>query len=85
MNQIGPANFADYVKAFGFGSYTHIDIDESAGSISGVASKKDIYATTGAFGQGLTVTPLQLALGYGALANGGKLMQPYIVEQVAET
>lgn len=82
MNQIGPAKFADYVKAFGFGTSTGIDIDESAGNISGVLTHKDIYASTGAFGQGLTVTPLQLASAYSALANGGKLMQPYLVDQI---
>lgn len=82
MNKIGPAKFADYVKAFGFGKASNIDLDESAGSISGVLTKKDIYATTGAFGQGLTVTPLQLAAAYSALANGGKLMQPFVVDRV---
>lgn len=82
MNQIGPAKFADYVKAFGFGTATNIDVDEASGSISGVLTHKDIYATTGAFGQGLTVTPLQLASAYSALANGGKLMQPYLVDRI---
>lgn len=82
MNTIGPARFADYVKAFGFGSASRVELDESAGNISGPLSKKDIYATTGAFGQGLTVTPLQLAMAYGALANGGKLMQPYVVDRI---
>ena len=82
MNQIGPAKFADYVKAFGFGSKTNVDLDETAGNISGPLSKKDIYATTGSFGQGLTVTPLQLATAYAALANGGKLMQPYVVDRI---
>ena len=82
MSQIGADKFSQYVKAFGFGSPTNIDLDESSGNISGVASKKDIYADTGAFGQGLTVTPLQLAAAYGVMANGGKLMQPYIVAKV---
>lgn len=82
MNQIGPSKFADYVKAFGFGALTKVDVDETAGNITGVLSKKDIYATTGAFGQGLTATPLQLASAYGALANGGKLMQPFVVDQI---
>jgi len=82
MNQIGPSKFADYVKAFGFGSATHVELDESIGNIAGPISKKDIYATTGAFGQGLTTTPLQLAAAYAALANGGKLMQPYVIDQI---
>lgn len=82
MNQIGPSKFADYVKAFGFGSLTNIDLDETAGNIAGPISKKDIYATTGSFGQGLTATPLQVAVAYAALANGGKLMQPFVVDRV---
>ncbi|MEK7636923.1 MAG: penicillin-binding protein 2 [Patescibacteria group bacterium] len=82
MEQIGPAKFADYVQAFGFGSPTKIDLDEAGGDISGLKTGKEIYAATGAFGQGMTVTPLQLAAAYGALANGGKLMQPYVVDRI---
>lgn len=82
MNQIGASKFADYIRAFGFGSPTKLDLDESAGNISGPLTHKDIYATTGSFGQGLTVTPLQLAAAYGAMANGGKLMRPYIVDRI---
>ncbi len=82
MEQIGAKTFAKYVEAFGFGQPTHIDMDETAGNISGVKTFKDIYADTGAFGQGLTVTPLQLAAAYAALANGGHLMQPYIVDRI---
>ncbi len=81
MNQIGASKFADYVKAFGFGSPTNIDLDETSGNITGVQTHKDIYASTGAFGQGLTTTVLQMASAYGALANGGKLFQPYIVSK----
>lgn len=84
MEQIGAAKFADYVKAFGFGSPSEIDLDEAAGNISGPLTHKEIYAATGSFGQGMTVTPLQLATAYGALANGGKLMQPYIVDRVQQ-
>ncbi|MEK7537619.1 MAG: penicillin-binding transpeptidase domain-containing protein, partial [Patescibacteria group bacterium] len=82
MEQVGPAKFADYVQAFGFGSPTKIDLDEAGGDISGLKTGKEIYAATGAFGQGMTVTPLQLAAAYGALANGGKLMQPYVVDRI---
>ncbi|MBI5467426.1 MAG: penicillin-binding protein 2 [Candidatus Kerfeldbacteria bacterium] len=82
MNQIGAKTFAQYVKAFGFGQATNVDVAESEGNIAGPLTHKDIYATTGSFGQGLTVTPLQLAMAYASLSNGGHLMQPYIVEQV---
>ncbi len=82
MQQIGPKTFTKYVQAFGFGQPTHVDLEEAAGNMSGLKTGKDIYADTGAFGQGLTVTPLQLAAAYGALANGGKLMQPYVVDRI---
>ncbi|MBI3573258.1 MAG: penicillin-binding protein 2 [Candidatus Kerfeldbacteria bacterium] len=84
MRTIGPDTFAKYVKAFGFGQPTGLDLNEKPGNISGPASGKEIYAVTGAFGQGLTVTPLQLAMAYGALANGGKLMRPYVVDYLAK-
>lgn len=82
MREIGPETFAKYVKNFGFGQPTHIDLEEATGNLVGLKTGKEIYAATGSFGQGLTVTPLQLAAAYGAIANGGKLMQPYVVDRV---
>lgn len=82
MQSIGPERFEEYVKAFGFGQATGVELDERPGNISTLATGRDIYATTGSFGQGLTVTPLQLASAYGAIANGGKLMQPYVVDRI---
>lgn len=84
MRQIGEDTFAKYVKAFGFGSATNVDLDEASGNLAGLKTGKEIYAATGSFGQGLTVTPLQLAAAYGAIANGGTLMQPYIVDRVKQ-
>lgn len=84
MNQIGASRFSDYVQAFGFGSPTGIDVDEASGNISGVETHKDIYATTGSFGQGLTATPLQLATAYSAMANGGNLVRPYLVAKIVK-
>lgn len=80
--QIGNDVFDSYLHKFGFGQPTGIEIPEKFGSISGVDTGKDIYAATGAFGQGLTVTLLQLADAYGAIANGGKLMKPYVVDRI---
>lgn len=82
MQSIGPSTFERYVQAYGFGAPTGIEISEATGTISSLSQGKDIYAMTGSFGQGLTVTPLQLAVAYGALANGGKLMQPYLIDSV---
>lgn len=88
MRSIGPAVFAEYVKNFGFGVKTGIELEgEASGNISGITAKKirPISAANASFGQGLSVTPLQMALAFGALANGGKLMKPYIVKEVRDS
>ncbi len=82
MQQIGPTTFERYVQAYGFGTPTGVEVDEAPGNISALAQGKDIYAITGSFGQGITVTPLQLAAAYAALANGGTLMRPYLIETI---
>lgn len=82
-NLIGNDTLYDYFQKFGFGVKLGID---SAGETSGsVLSKKlwrDISRSTMAFGQGISVTPLQLVMAYQALGNDGKLMKPYLVDSV---
>ncbi len=82
--QIGNQNFLNYVKRFGFGAKTGIDLPgESAGNLSNldnVNSKIDYY--TASFGQGITITPIQLVTAYSAIANGGELMKPQIVDKI---
>ncbi len=81
--KIGLEKFYDYVKKFGFGTETGIELDrEVPANIASLKEKQEIYMATASFGQGLTVTPLQIAVAYGALANGGKVMQPYIVDEI---
>jgi cell division protein FtsI/penicillin-binding protein 2 len=82
MQQIGPKLFETYIKNFGFGTKTGFGLSESAGNISALAGGKEIYAMTGSFGQGLTVSTLQLANAYAAIANGGKLMKPYVIDEI---
>ena len=85
MKSIGPEIFTEYVKNFGFGEKTGIELEgESVGNIAELKAKKikPISAATASFGQGISVTPLQMAMAYGALANGGKLMKPYVVKEV---
>jgi cell division protein FtsI/penicillin-binding protein 2 len=80
---VGPEGFRRYVQAFGFGRETGIELDtESAGNVSSLDKKGDIWPATASYGQGITTTPLQLAAGYGALANGGTLLRPYVVGEV---
>jgi len=70
---------------FGFGSPTGIDV---AGEVGGlvrdpeVREWRQIDLANGAFGQGVAVTPLQLATAYSAMVNGGQLVQPHVVESV---
>ncbi|MDD2680932.1 MAG: penicillin-binding protein 2 [Patescibacteria group bacterium] len=85
MLQTGPEVFANYVKNFGFGEGTGIELgSESPGNINNLLNKKikEIDAATASFGQGLAVTPLQMLMSYQALANQGTLMKPYIVQKI---
>ncbi|OIO48927.1 MAG: hypothetical protein AUJ34_02120 [Parcubacteria group bacterium CG1_02_41_12] len=82
QRQIGNEKFKDYVEKFGFGRTTDIELgNEVSGNISSLYKDGDIYAATGSFGQGITVTPIQMVMAYAAIANGGKLMQPYLIAQ----
>lgn len=85
MRQAGPKIFADYVKDYGFGERSGIELGaESTGSIGNLLSNKvrEIDAATASFGQGLSVTPLQMVMSYQAIANKGIMMKPYIVQAI---
>lgn len=80
---VGNVKFKDYVERFGFGSLTNIDLPaEADGNIKNLEHiKRDVEYYTASFGQGITVTPLQIAVAYSALANGGFIMRPQIIEK----
>ncbi|MFH1866527.1 MAG: penicillin-binding protein 2 [Patescibacteria group bacterium] len=83
MRQAGADNFRQIVEAFGFGALTEIELPtEVKGSINSLYDGKEIYLATASFGQGISVTPLQLLTAYAAIANKGKLMKPYIVSEI---
>jgi stage V sporulation protein D (sporulation-specific penicillin-binding protein) len=84
---MGNRNFSDYIKRFGFGEQTGIDLfGESAGNVSNLKNlKSNIQFFTAAFGQGITVTPIQLISAYNAIANGGILVKPQIVDKIAHS
>jgi len=82
QRQLGKKSFREYVKAFGFGQKTGIGLTpESAGDISPLDRKGDVFAATASYGQGITVTPLQMTSAFAALANQGTLMRPNIVAE----
>jgi len=81
--KVGHENFKKYSEDFGFGRKTEIDLcGESAGNISSLDKKGEIYLATASFGQGITTTPIQLARAYSAIVNEGKLMKPYLVDSI---
>jgi len=85
MEKIGAEVFADYVKSFGFGEKTGIELEtETGGNIASLFRKniRPVEAATATFGQGITVTSLQMITAYGAIANGGILMKPYLVSEI---
>jgi len=81
---VGNRTFADYVQRFGFGEKSGIDIPgEVPGNTKNLSNPKiTINFFTAAFGQGISITPIQLASGYAALANKGVLMKPQIVDRL---
>jgi stage V sporulation protein D (sporulation-specific penicillin-binding protein) len=80
---MGKEKFYTYLKAFGLGTKTGIDI---AGEESGLLVSKDkatdIDLATMSFGQANLVTPIQLLTAISAIANGGTLYKPYIVDKI---
>lgn len=85
-NQLGDEDFLNYLINFGFGQVSGIDLaGEVPGDTSNLYSKRKINFLTASFGQGITVTPIQLINAYSAIANGGKLMRPYVVQEVIKS
>jgi cell division protein FtsI (penicillin-binding protein 3) len=81
--RLGAERLGAALRAFGFGELTHVDLlGEVPGLVRPVQKWGRINVVTTSFGQGVAVTPLQLLRAYAAIANGGKLMQPYLVRRV---
>jgi len=75
--------FLNYLDKFGFFEKTGIDLQGEVYSNNDLLKNgPDIEYATAAFGQGIELTPIQIAKGYCAIANGGKLVKPYIVEKI---
>ena len=83
--KLGYRKFTEYLKNFGFGKKAKIDLmGERAGFIRGVKKARTIDQATLYFGQGMTSTSLQLTMAMATIANGGKLMRPYVVSRVVD-
>ncbi|MCK7471536.1 MAG: penicillin-binding transpeptidase domain-containing protein [Desulfomicrobium escambiense] len=83
--KLGKEKFAEYIERFGFGARTGIDLPgESTGLVRPVQKWTKVDAATIAFGQGISVTAIQLISAMSAIANNGVLMKPYIVRGFAD-
>lgn len=82
---LGAEKFYEYVRRFGFGEATGVDLMGEFPGLVRVPGDPDWYESdlgTNSFGQGIAVTSLQMITAVAAVANGGYLVQPYVVEKV---
>lgn len=80
--RLGAERLYRYLTEFGFGKATGADLAyEASGMLRPLRDWYPVDVGTAAFGQGLSVTPLQLAVAYAAIANGGTLYRPYVVAE----
>lgn len=82
--QVGNEAYRDYMKRFGFGEKTGIELPaELPGDIKSLErTNQDIQFYTASFGQGITTTPIQMVQAYGAMANHGVMMKPQIIKRI---
>ena len=81
--KVGIDRFRDFVQRFGFGAQAGIELKgEARGDVDALSKRGDIYLATASFGQGISVTPLQMAAAIGAIGNQGNLMKPYLIDEI---
>ncbi len=80
---LGGAKFLNYNKDFGFGQKTGIDLPgEAAGGVFTKDTLHSVELATSSFGQGQTVTMIQLAAAFSAVINGGNYYEPHVVKEI---
>lgn len=82
---LGKDRLFSYLDKFGFGAKTGVDLSgEGKGIIFPLSKVGNVELATTAFGQGISVTPIQQVTAVSAVVNGGKLYQPYILKSISE-
>jgi cell division protein FtsI/penicillin-binding protein 2 len=83
--KIGNEAFGSYFTKYGLGNKTGIDLpNEASGLISNIQPPRniDIEYVTASFGQGISVTPIEVAHAFSAIANGGVMVKPRLVKEI---
>lgn len=86
QQKLGKESFLKYLERFGLFEETGLECEGEVFSLNETLKKgypRD-WATA-SFGQGIELTPLQLSMAFAAIANGGKLMKPYLVEKIVQS
>jgi cell division protein FtsI/penicillin-binding protein 2 len=83
-SKLGHEKFREYVKAFGLGEKTGIDLpNETSGLMKNLlTSPRDIEYANASFGQGIALTPIGAVRSFSALANGGNLITPHLMKEI---
>ena len=82
---LGKERLFSYFALFGFGKKTGIDLNgESKGIMFSLNQVGELELVTSAFGQGISVTPIQQVVAVSSVVNGGNLYEPYIVKNITE-
>ncbi len=81
--KMGNEKFSEYMKNFGLGTETGIDLpNEARGLVKNLDSKREIEMATASYGQGIALTPIATVRALSVLANGGTLVVPHIVKKI---
>jgi cell division protein FtsI/penicillin-binding protein 2 len=86
-NELGPTRFYEYMKRFGIGQKTRIDLIGEGNyplAIPGDENWYEINLGTNSFGQGVAVTPIQILAAINAVANHGKMVTPHVVRSIIQ-
>ncbi|MCI8568976.1 MAG: stage V sporulation protein D [Bacilli bacterium] len=82
---LGKERLFSYINKFGFGEKTGIDLNgEGKGIIFPLSRVGNVELATSAFGQGVSVTPIQQVMAVSSVVNGGYLYTPYIVKNISD-
>lgn len=83
LEQLGEEKFREYLTKFGFDEPTGIDLPNEVGGK--ILYKEKVEKATTAFGQGSVITPIQQIQAFSAIANKGKMMKPYVIDEITDS